>query len=67
MKKTLTGALAIAMLGLATLAYPHTHFWQKIDSRDGSNGQKICTWKCAMDPMSVHHTTTSGYGYCPTP
>jgi ABC-type uncharacterized transport system substrate-binding protein len=66
MKKTLLSTIVVAMLGIATVAYPHSHFWQKIESRE-SNGQIICTWKCSMDPMNVHHTTTSGYGICPNP
>lgn len=39
---------------------------EKVGESNGTNGNVICTWKCGIWP-DEHHTTTSGYGRCPSP
>lgn len=63
--------VSIAAFGAAALAQGHViHGWQKLTEQDGVNGQKVCTWVCRSIGQGIggeHHTTTSGYGYCPSP
>lgn len=64
MKKILVAVLLTASFGAA--AWEVACYWTKISEQTGMNGLKICQWKCGYG-SDARYTTTSGYGYCPTP
>jgi hypothetical protein len=57
--------LLAAVLITASTAYGAC-YWQKISETQGVNGQKVCQWKCGWGFDAIY-TTTSGYGFCPSP
>jgi hypothetical protein len=63
--------VSVIGFGAAALAQGHTlHAWQKLTEQAGVNGQVVCTWVCRSIGQGIggeHHTTTSGYGSCPSP
>jgi hypothetical protein len=58
--------LLIAVIITAASSAYGTCFWQKITEITGTNGEKVCQWKCGIGTYAKY-TTTSGYGYCPRP